>query len=220
MVEISEIDACFRKADTAVLKAFLSRGVDEIRVPYARAPVVRTRRTVFCASVNTTDFLNDPTGARRFWPVRVDKIDRDFKLDVDRLWAHALSNFVANPNFELSAAETKIKAEEHFEFQSVPLEEDIIATHFSRYGDNYESYYALTISEIVAALGIKGANRAVVSSVKRWLTEERGAARTIKGLRGCWAVPLTADGFARLQSSAPARLSETEAKKLTIWGEA
>lgn len=88
LTELGEIEATL-KGDRERLKAFLTSAVDEYRSPYARAATKALRRTSFCGSANSSDFLTDQTGNRRFWTVPVEKIDleRLNKLDVLQLWA-------------------------------------------------------------------------------------------------------------------------------------
>lgn len=85
--ELGEIEATM-KADIPRLKAFLTQAVDEIRRPYARGATRAIRRTSLCASCNSTRFLVDETGNRRFWTVPVEQIDLDAleRLDAVQLW--------------------------------------------------------------------------------------------------------------------------------------
>lgn len=53
------------------VKAFVSRQVDRGRTAYARTVSVRQRRHVFIGTTNDDTPLSDPTGNRRFLPVRV-----------------------------------------------------------------------------------------------------------------------------------------------------
>lgn len=87
MVELGELDATFKKSDVAQLKAFLTRSSDTLRRPYARKDSMFPRRTVFAGTVNDFQFLHDPTGNRRFWPVEVLGIKRDSSIDYQQLWA-------------------------------------------------------------------------------------------------------------------------------------
>ena len=59
IVEIGELDSSFNK-DVARLKGFLTSNADKVRRPYARSDSEYARRTVFCATVNQTTFLNRP----------------------------------------------------------------------------------------------------------------------------------------------------------------
>lgn len=88
LTELGEIESTL-KGDREKLKAFITSTVDEYRRPYARGSTKALRRTSFCGSANTADFLTDQTGNRRFWTVPVEKIDleRLDKLNVLQLWA-------------------------------------------------------------------------------------------------------------------------------------
>lgn len=88
LTELGEIEST-TKGDREKLKAFITSTVDEYRRPYARGSTKALRRTSFCGSANSADFLTDQTGNRRFWTVAVEKIDLDRldKLNVLQLWA-------------------------------------------------------------------------------------------------------------------------------------
>ena len=89
--ELGEVDATFKK-DIPALKAFISNQTDEIRHPYAAKMTVQKRRTVFCATVNSENFLVDQTGNSRFWPVPLASCDfmavaeMGRRGELDRLW--------------------------------------------------------------------------------------------------------------------------------------
>lgn len=94
IVELGEIDSTLRKADVAMLKAFLTNSRDQYRSSYERKVERHTRRTCFAASVNEVNFLKDTTGNRRFWTLPVESMgwrpDDAFRIgDIDRqqLWA-------------------------------------------------------------------------------------------------------------------------------------
>ncbi|MFM0083759.1 virulence-associated E family protein [Paraburkholderia sediminicola] len=74
LIEIAELDA-FRKSDITRIKQVLSSQIDRFRPPYGKHSVDSPRRTVFAGTTNESDYLRDATGARRFWPVAVGKID-------------------------------------------------------------------------------------------------------------------------------------------------
>lgn len=86
ITELGEVDGTMRRADVATLKAFVTEAKDIYRTPYARLPREYPRRTSFAASVNDDYYLIDPTGNRRWWTIKVDKIDRH-NIDMRQFWA-------------------------------------------------------------------------------------------------------------------------------------
>ncbi|GDY28269.1 hypothetical protein AHAT_41590 [Agarivorans sp. Toyoura001] len=64
-VELGELERS-TKNNQGSLKAFLSKGVDTVRPPYAKSDIKKIRQTHFIATVNGTDFLKDETGSSRF----------------------------------------------------------------------------------------------------------------------------------------------------------
>lgn len=91
MVELGELDATFRKSDIAALKSFITKDSDELRLAYARKESHFARRTVFFGSVNPRQFLNDPTGNRRYWTIECESINHSHKIDMQQLWAEVLN---------------------------------------------------------------------------------------------------------------------------------
>ena len=87
--ELGEVDATFRKADIAALKAFLTAHEDVYRSPYARREDIHHRRTVYTATVNRPDFLADETGNRRFWVIEATRLDPEHGIELQQLWAQA-----------------------------------------------------------------------------------------------------------------------------------
>ncbi len=94
MVELGELEATFKKSAIEDLKAFLSMTHDVYRRAYGRDDEKHARRTSFCASVNTEDFLSDHTGARRFFYMRVNGTIDTTSIDMMQLWAQVWHLYV------------------------------------------------------------------------------------------------------------------------------
>jgi len=89
--EIAELEG-FRGRDRTTIKAFLSAQDDTFRLPYGKRAERHDRHTVFCATTNDEEFLSDPTGSRRFWPVKVGKVDLEWLGENrENLWAEAVA---------------------------------------------------------------------------------------------------------------------------------
>lgn len=92
--ELSELDALDKKtAETN--KSFLSSSTDKFRPPYGRTVETFPRQCVLVGSTNKNDYLRDPTGNRRYWPIEcADKIDiAIIKRDIGQLWAEAYARY-------------------------------------------------------------------------------------------------------------------------------
>lgn len=77
--ELAEL-AGLGKADLDRVKAFMTQAVDDYRGPYEKHTSSVARHTVFAGTVNplpdgTYPAFSDPTGNRRWWPVRCGSID-------------------------------------------------------------------------------------------------------------------------------------------------
>ena len=90
IVEIAELDA-LRKAENSRVKSFLSRQVDQYRPPYGRRDVYVPRSCIFVGTTNSSEYLTDASGGRRFWPIEIPKrIDIEaICAERDQLWAEA-----------------------------------------------------------------------------------------------------------------------------------
>ena len=82
-------------ADVTAVKTAISRRVDKFRAPYERVPRAYRRECVFAGTTNEHEYLRDPTGGRRFLPVRTDGVvDLDGIVEQrDQLWAEAAHLF-------------------------------------------------------------------------------------------------------------------------------
>ena len=96
IVECSELRGT-RRADTDSLKAFLSRTAENVRLAYNHRPESLPRRCIIVGTTNDEESLpNDPTGNRRFVPLRVTntnsrtaKIKDYIIFNRDQLWSEA-----------------------------------------------------------------------------------------------------------------------------------
>lgn len=89
--ELAELDSV-RRADANAVKAFLTARWDRYRPAYGRNLIRWGRQNVFVGTTNEQAFLSDPTGSRRFWPVRVGAIDVPaLTAERDQLWAEAVT---------------------------------------------------------------------------------------------------------------------------------
>ena len=101
IVELGEMTA-FSRSESEAAKQFLSQTEDRYRAAYGRRTVQYPRRCVFFGTSNSSDFLRDATGNRRYWPIdcsferRTRVVHDDLTpAEVDQLWAEAVVRFNA-----------------------------------------------------------------------------------------------------------------------------
>lgn len=135
IVELGELSG-MRKADVDLLKEFISRQTDKIRVPYGKLPENFPRQCIFIGTTNRDEFLKDETGNRRYWPVRVSRYDFHSIMEVrDQLFAEARVAWEFGEPLYLECEQANAIAVEQ---QEQRLESDIlveqIANFFEREG--------------------------------------------------------------------------------------
>lgn len=157
ILELAELGA-LRKGDVEFIKAFLTFREDTYRPLYKEYPITMRRRCVFAGTTNSSQYLRDSTGNRRFFPVKLGdgKINIALvKANRDQIWAEALMRARRNepaflsPEFEAVAAEV----------QSERRVEDAWQELLEKWLDEAEArirevaYHDLTLKEPTESLG-------------------------------------------------------------------
>lgn len=98
IVEAAELKGMSNKEHND-LKAQLSTTHDTARAAYAREPQTVARQCVIIGTTNDSQYLRDPTGDRRYWPVKITQMfDVAGLLAIrDQLWAEAAYLDLAHP---------------------------------------------------------------------------------------------------------------------------
>ena len=95
-------------SETNIAKQFLSRTEDIYREPFGKRTKRYPRRCIFFGTSNENEFLKDPTGERRFWPVTlklrdpVKDVFTDLAGEVDQIWAEARTIWSGGESLHLS----------------------------------------------------------------------------------------------------------------------
>ena len=92
IIELGEM-AAVSKRDQKTIKQFVASREDEFRPAYGKRTIRFKRQNIFVASTNDELPLKDDTGGRRWWIVQCNSrwFDKKFPLEVDQIWAEALS---------------------------------------------------------------------------------------------------------------------------------
>lgn len=126
--ELGELSG-FKKSEMTLIKNFISRTEDIFRVPFGRRTGRYPRRCIFIGTSNEDEFLRDPTGNRRFWPVTLMEIKptksvfNDLEAEVDQMWAEAVVRWQAGEPLHLTPElEERARAQQEAYRETSPLE--------------------------------------------------------------------------------------------------
>lgn len=144
IVEMGEL-ASVRKSEVEDLKIAVAATHDTARAAYARFAETVARSNVFVGTTNAEQYLRDPTGNRRFWPIQItktedDPIDIDLLAEIrDLLWGEAVAMYLelrkaGKVHVGLSEAAKAIVAEINEEVMEV-MPEDLLVERIEAYVD-------------------------------------------------------------------------------------
>jgi len=185
--ELGEVDATFRKADIARLKAFVTRRVDELRRPYARAVSQLPRRTIFFGSVNEQRYLVDETGNRRWWTIPVTRVVHDHDIDTQQLFAEVAQLYHAGDPWWLSPDEQQALAAANAEHESVDPLVELIAERYD--WDSADRPRQRTATEVLKAIGFDRPTRRDTTRVASILRDMTGDDARKSGGRRVYDLP-------------------------------
>jgi putative DNA primase/helicase len=155
IIEMSEI-AQFRRSEIETVKSYLSCQSDVFRPAYGRSDIQLPRQCVFVGSTNAEAYLQDPTGNRRFWPIKVGTIHlAKVRTAVPQLWAEAVAAYRGGEHWWLSSRLERLAArEQEGRLALDPWHQQIADFVESRLDDA-----AFTTAEILDRLGVEESRR-------------------------------------------------------------
>lgn len=148
LVEMGELSSLYRSQLEAA-KAFITRETDKVRPPYGRRRVDLPRQCVFLGTTDKHDYLQDPAGNRRFWPVKVLQVDFE-GLERDRLQLIAEAKFIYDFAREplYLTGKSKEQAVKIQELRRIETEGDSMETRFMKWLSQPEKERGMEISNI------------------------------------------------------------------------
>ncbi|MGO4521145.1 VapE domain-containing protein [Dyella sp. 2RAF44] len=175
IVELGELDATFRRADIARLKAFITRPSDKMRRPYDRTESNYKRGTIFGGSVNKNRYLEDETGNRRWWTIKAEEIDHRHGIDMQQLWAEVVVHYKRGEQWWLTEEENDALNEVNKEHEAIdPIRERLMtAFDFESTARDKE----MTATDVLLAIGEDRATKATATHMSELLRELVGEPR-------------------------------------------
>lgn len=174
--EVSELDATTRRADVSALKAFITKRVVTVRKAFGEHDTIKPALASLIGTVNeSTGFLSDETGNRRFLVGSIEQIDWSYqtRLDVDQLWAEAVARYRSGEPWTLGGPESSMQMQQNRLHEAESILEGWIVEHF--YIGASAQTAQMTASEIIDVLRMRhdirlhGSERAQAMELSRVL---------------------------------------------------
>lgn len=150
-VELAELSSMRKARDVELVKHFLSLREDSYRPAYGRTLVTRPRRAVVAGTTNDASPLTDPTGNRRFWPVRaVSRCRLDWLLTYrDQVWAEALTALEGGEPWHLTEEEAATQVEVAADYVAADEWAPLLGAWLER-----EGHHSVSLMDAATALDI------------------------------------------------------------------
>ena len=188
LVELGELEGSIKR-DFTRLKSFLTDDIDKIRPVYAEVEAEYPRQTVFGASVNKRDFLQDRTGNSRFWVIPVVDLNYLHTIDMQQVFAQLRCEFEQGAQWWLTDTEEVRLAEGNREYEAVcPIEQQVIQALDVSPARN-RKLTKMTAKEMLAAIGIDRPTNQQSKDCNAALRRHLGNPKKIQGYY-YWQVPL------------------------------
>ena len=164
--EIAELDRLNPNGDKAAkLKALLSSSVDKFRRPYSKSIGIFPRPSILVSSCNRRDFLNDPTGNRRYWVIDLhdQTIDTDkVKKYRDNIWKAASLAYKQGMVLDLPKDYADLSFANNNEYEA----EDPFLARIEEWLTKPENKYRFTTEQALVNSGCRSAENVTPQDLK------------------------------------------------------
>ena len=175
IVELAELAGNSRK-ERNDFKRFVTATFDTYRAPYERTTQDIKRMCVIIGTTNESNYLDDPTGNRRFWPVSVTDVDVKRISELrDQLWGEAVHLYLEGEDWSLTKDEAVLAIQEQdARFNYDPWREHVLML--------IDGKNEVTTSQLLIGLGIevKDHDNRRKARLKSILTKEGWIAKKLR----------------------------------------
>jgi len=151
IVNLDDLDSLFFR-DSSFLKSVFSQEYFVFRRPYDKQHQTLPRINSFVGSCNKRYFLEDFTGARRFFVVEVEDIDFAYKnFDITKVWQEAKWLLLNGFRFWLNKEETARINAYNEAYQIHDIETELVFANIKEQIENGDEVFFVTASDILIA---------------------------------------------------------------------
>ena len=143
-----------RRPDWEAIKGFTTSRIDAFRPPYGTVVQRFPRTAVIVGTTNRTDFLSDPSGNRRWWPIKVGSINQDqIRRLRDHFWSEARDAYLNGESWWID--EDTADARKLDVLHSAVEFHDEWESELSSWLDERGPREVVTVSSALRSLGVK-----------------------------------------------------------------
>ena len=134
LINLDELSQA-EKAEINTFKSMFSKDKVKARLTYDKRPTVHTRRASFMGSTDRWDFLTDENGSVRWLCFNIDKINWNYKkeVDINMVWSQAYALYKkGNYEYDLTIDERKENDHINRRYQKNSSERDLLSKFFTK----------------------------------------------------------------------------------------
>ncbi|MFA6358433.1 MAG: VapE domain-containing protein [Candidatus Omnitrophota bacterium] len=120
------------RTEIGAFKEIITKSAIRMRRAYGHHIEAFTRRASFMGSVNSSQFLTDSTGSRRFLCFEILSINYQHSIDLQMVYAQAYDLFQQGFKFYFDKDEINAISESNEQFQVNTVEEELLLTYFQK----------------------------------------------------------------------------------------
>ena len=179
LVCYEELDA-MKISQVNTMKTVVTMPAIDERKPYGHYPEHMPHVASFCGTTNNVQFLNDPTGNRRWLPFEVERIDnpREHPFNYEGIYAQAYALYRQGFRHYFTDAEEGILKEHNKTFEIPSMEQESVCKNFRKPKDGEKGDF-YTATDILAYIGGNIAQRMTVEMI--------GSAMKALGYKRCYS---------------------------------
>ena len=188
LINLDELEN-LNKTEIGSLKEIITKTHIRMRKAYGHNNENMPRRASFAGSVNTSQFLNDTTGSRRFLCFEVENIEYTHNIDINKIYAQAVKLYKENFRHWFNQEEIKEINANNEQYQLRSPEEELLLTWFEpAIRENANAFYnASQIAVRLAELSKINISDGVVNKLGKAL-KKHGFLRLAKNKSYVYAV--------------------------------
>ena len=186
LINLDELET-LRKADIGALKTIMTLPGIKVRRPYDRLPQNMIRRASFVGSINQGEFLDDPTGSRRFLTFQVESVNVSAMPDMNKVMAQAYALFVDGERWWFDEAEIDQINKRNLSFSICGHEEELLLEHVTAPAPKQTLTQWLTATQIAERIKARRddfkVDRASVREIGRALVKNKYSSKKVNGIK-------------------------------------